>query len=223
MRSRLTLGLVAVALTATAVPSIAAAKPKLAPAKAVSWVDPAGDANGLNDQGGVAAGAPANGPALGPLNLASADILGVKISRVDDKKTVQGIAVSLTLAAPPAQGTLYRLTGLAGDCTTFWFQYNWVAGGTPTSTLRHNCAPSGSPTAAVSDTVSIPIPAAVSGNVLTWTLPLKLMPAGIKIGTRMEPEYAETRLIIGVGPQGLVTAPTIDETETQTISYRIGS
>src|SRR5437764_12314252 len=139
MRIRRALPVVILAAARTASPALAGGK-KLAPAVPLSWTDMAGDANGFNDQGGIVPAGPTD--TAGPAQYDAADITGVTFARIDDGKKVLGLTVTMKTSGAPSQGLLYRVTGAAGNCTTFWFQYNWVAGGTPAGTLRHNCVDS---------------------------------------------------------------------------------
>jgi hypothetical protein len=154
MRIRRAVPLVLVATALVASPALAGGKKLPAPAP-LSWTDVAGDGNVLNDQGGIAPAGP-NDTAT-PADYSAADITGVTFARLDDGKKVTGMTVTMKLTGAPSQGTLYRVTGSAGACTTFWFQYSWSAGGAGAPTLRHDCVDSTSPTAAVSNTVSVPI------------------------------------------------------------------
>lgn len=87
----------------------AASKPSGLPkARSLSWTDPGGDANGINDQGGVS---PANPSTATPVQAAGADIVGVSFNRVDDGKKVKGLQVVMTLASAPMPNVLYRVTG----------------------------------------------------------------------------------------------------------------
>ena len=220
IRRALPLSLLVVAVVA-ATPALAGPKSaKLAPAAPLSWTDMAGDANMFNDQGGIVPVAPPE--SAGPAQWDAADILGVTFARVDDGKKVLGLTVTMKTTGAPSQGQLYRVTGAAGACSIFWFQYSWTAGGTATPTLRHNCAPSGSPTAAVGDTVSIPVDGKVVGNSIVWTLLMKDLPAGVKLGSVISPALGETRFIVGAAGTSGVTAPVIDQTPTQTAAYKIG-
>jgi hypothetical protein len=214
----------AVPLTVLLVAAVAAtpalAGGKLAAAKPLARTDIASDANGLNDQGGISPAGP--GETATPSDYSGGDVVGVQFARLDDGKKVLGFTVTMKLSGAPSQGSLYRVTGAAGACSTFWFQYSWTAGGDPTSTLRHNCAPSGSPTATVSDTVSVPVDGKVVGNAVVWTVLVKDLPAGVKIGSVLSPELGETRFIVGAAGVSGVTAPVIDQTPAQTAAYKIG-
>jgi hypothetical protein len=217
IRRAVPLSLLVVAAVA-ATPALAGGK--LAPAKPLAWTDTAGDANGLNDQGGISPAGPDE--TATPSDYSGADVTGVKLARVDDGKKVLGLTVTMTLTGAPSQATLYRVTGAAGACSIFWFQYSWTAGGDGKPTLRHNCAPSGSPAGAVSDTVSVPVDGKVVGNSIVWTLLLKDLPAGVKLGSVISPALGETRFIVGAAGTSGVTAPVIDQTATQTAAYKIG-
>ena len=128
----------------------------------------------------------------------------------------------LVALALPAPASSPLVTGAAGNCTTFWFQYSWSAGGNGVPTLRHNCVDSTSPTAAVSNTVSVPIDGKVVGNSIVWTLLLKDLPPGVKLGSTLSPDLGETRFIVGAAGNSVITAPVIDQTATQTSAYKIG-
>jgi hypothetical protein len=213
----------AVPLTFLVVAAVAAtpalAGGKLAPSAPLAWTDMAGDANMLNDQGGISPASP--GDTAGPAQYDAADILGVTFARLDDGKKVLGFTVTMKLTGAPSQGLLYRVTGAAGACSTFWFQYNWAAGGTGAPSLRHNCVANPDPTA-VTGTVTQPIDGKVVGNSIVWTLLVKDFPPGVKLGSPIAPALGEVRAIIGAGPESLITAPVIDQTATQTAAYKIG-
>lgn len=218
LRGTLTTALALAALTAT--PSLAAVTTKagLPAAKPVSWTDVAGDANGLNDESGLSPAGPSN--MATPGSIASDDLLAVTFARLDNSKTVSGLTVTMKLSAPPAAGALYRITGSAAGCSTFWFQYYWGLGASPVATLRHNCGVAASTTSATT-TVSVPIDAKVVGSSIVWTLKLTDLPAGIKLGSVLSPTLAEVRAILGAAGTGL-TLPTIDQTDVQTATYKIG-
>lgn len=207
-------------LVAAVVATPALAAGKLAAAKPLSWTDMAGDANAFNDQGGIAPAAPPE--TAGPAQWDAADVVGVTFNRLDDGKKVLGLTVTMKLTGAPSQGALYRVTGAAGNCTTFWFQYNWAAGGDAKPTLRHDCVDSTSPTAAVSNTVSVPIDGKVVGNSIVWTLLMKDLPPGVKLGSVISPALGEVRGIVGAAGNSVITAPVIDQTATQTSTYKIG-
>ena len=219
LRGTLTTALALAALTAT--PSLAAVTTKagLPAAKPVSWTDVAGDANGLNDEGGLLPAGADN--TATPGSIAADDLLGVTFARLDNGKAVTGLQVTMTLKAAPASGALYRVMGSAAGCSTFFFQYSWAVGGAPVATLRHNCGVAAS-TTSVNPTVSVPVEAKAVGSSIVWSLKLTDLPSGIKLGSVLSPTRGETRTIVGASSQSLLTAPVIDQTDLQTATYKIG-
>ena len=213
----------ALPLTFLVVAAVAATPPlaggKLAPAKPLAWTDMAGDANGFNDQGGAAPASP--GDTAGPAQYDPADIVGVSFARLDDGKKVLGLTVTMKLTGAPSQGLLYRVTGAAGNCSTFWFQYSWPTGGPGVATLRHNCVANPDPTS-VGGTTNQAIDGKVVGNSIVWTLLVKDLPPGVKIGSPISPALGETRAILGGPGTPGATVPVIDQTATQTAAYKIG-
>ena len=219
LRGPLTTALALTLAGLTASPSLAATT-GLPIAKPLAWTDIAGDANGVNSQNGLLDGVPDTAT---PASIKSDDITGVSFARTDDGKIVTGLQVTMTLSAAPAAGALYRITGAATGCTTFWFQYTWTAGGSPVATLRHNCGVPVTTTGAVGgSTVTVPVPAAVVGNSIVWTLKLTDLPSGLVVGSVLSPNLAEVRAVVGAAGVSLITAPTIDQTEAQTKTYTIG-
>lgn len=219
LRGTVTTALTLAALAAT--PSLAQAAPALASARPLTWTDAAGDANGLNSQGGLLPAGPDN--TATPVSIASDDITSVTFARTDDSKAVTGLKVTMTLTAAPAAGALYRVTGAADGCSTFWFQYTWTVGGAPLATLRNNCGVTATTTNSVSGgTVSTPITAAVVGTSIVWTVPLAQLPAGIIVGSALKPALGEVRAVVGAAGTSLLTAPVIDQTPVQSSTYAIG-
>jgi hypothetical protein len=68
----------------------------------------------------------------------------------------------------------------------------------------------------------MPIDGKVVGNSIVWTLLVKQLPPGVKLGSVISPALGEVRVIVGAGPVSAVTAPVIDQTPTQTAAYKIG-
>ena len=219
LRGTLTTALTLAALAAT--PTLAGASTAaLAPGKPLTWADIASDANGLNSQGGLLPGVEDTAT---PASVKSDDIIGVTFARTDDGKAVTGLKVTMALTGAPAAGALYRVTGAATGCTTFWFQYTWTVGGAPVATLRNNCAIAATTTNSVSGgTVSTTIPAAVVGNTIVWTVPLDQLPAGIALGSVLTPAVGEVRAIVGAAGVSVLTAPVIDQTPAAPGTYTIG-
>ena len=228
LRSTFTTALALAALTAT--PSLAAGKvpPKVPPKPKVSlpvalplvWTDPAGDANGLNNQGGLVPAGPNS--TVTPGSRSADDLLSVTMARLDDGKAVTGLVVTMKLSGAPAAGALYRVTGAAAGCTTFWFQYSWTVGGTAVASLRHNCGVAAAATPATAATATILIDGKVVDNSIVWTVPLALLPTGITLGTVLSPALGEVRFLSGAAGQAALSAPIVDQTEVQTATYKIG-
>lgn len=201
--------LAAVALLAPA--DAAAPKPEV--------VDVVGDANAINNQG---VAGPDQNISTGPAQAAAFDIKTIDFvttrTKVGRKLVATGYTVTMSLsAAPVTTGALYRVRAATPACSTFWLQWNTPPTGTST-VLRHNCAPSGSPTAAVTDTVSIQLkPVIVKGSTITWTVPFKSLPKGVKAGQTLVDLGADNRI-----SNGATTAPQIDGVFT-TAKYKIGS
>ena len=94
----------------------------------VSFSDPTGDANGLNGQGLTAV----PGQSTGAADVASADLVGVKLATLRKRKAGKlvpyGITVTMTLAAAPDNHTDYLFSATApagcGTGTTLDLQYN---------------------------------------------------------------------------------------------------
>lgn len=193
-----------------------------APAPAPQITDPAGDANAVNSQG-MPVGGPGN-QSTAPASVGSLDIVSVQFtttgatttSVVRGKRrsvfTPDGFTVTMTLAAPPDLG-VYRVEGAVGACSIFWVQY-FNDPAAPGSSLRHNCGSTDSVTAATKD---VAVPARVQGNTITWTMKLKALPAGVKLGNIITDLVAESRATLVA-----VTVPRVDEA-TSTGTYKIGS
>lgn len=216
MRKALALVAVAAMSVSVASPSLAKAKPKPKPklpaSKPLVVTDNAGDANGINDQGGLLPANPEQSTPQG--QRTAADILKVTFARTDDGKAVTGMTVTLSLAAPPDRGTFYRVTGSVPACSVFWFQYGVDLAANPyDGNLRHNCAGDGG--GPVPATANMSIPTVVKGNDIIWTLPAKMFPAGVKLGNLISPIGVETR------GYAQATAPVIDQLKTDK-SYKIG-
>lgn len=209
LRRTLFVGCVLVAVAAA--PSYAAkpkAKPKaLPPAKVLTIVDQAGDANGINSQSHLAdeAGDPSR---PGPGQRTAADILSVTFTRLDDTKAVKGFTAAMKLSAAPEQGTIYRIQAAAGDCTQFWISYNFPLGGAAVGNLRENCSGA---------VVNTPLTPVIKDATITFALPFTVLPKNVKLGTAISGVFGETK-----GHPTGVTAPTIDETAISPDVYTIG-
>lgn len=192
MRPRL-IALAAAAGVAVAVLPAHAATPK------PQITDPAGDANGVNDQG---VGAPIPSKSTAPADDAGADITGVTFTstfvtkKVRRKivKTPTGFTVKMALSAAPTPETFYRVVATIPGCTQLFIEYGTdvAEGGTA---MRCPALPGAKET-----DYSI-APAVVKKNIITWTVPVSALPAG----TTLSALSAQTRF-----NPALVTAPQID-------------
>ena len=96
-----------------------------------------------------------------------------------------GMQVKMTLSGAPQLNTIYRVTTATGDCTTFWLNYSSLADGSPKASLQHNC-PGFTASSATSSTESDPLDTVkVDATSITWTIPSKLLPKAIKVGTQV--------------------------------------
>ena len=205
--------LVALVLVGTCVglatPSFAAGSPKLAKATKLVVTDVAGDANGLNTQGGLVPVAP---PVPGtPANLKQADILSFSLGRKDDGKKVKALVGTLTTAGPSDKGVDYRIRMSAPGCTTFYLELERSALG-DSAYLRHNCT-EGEATSGGAN--FDPIDVVISGSTITWTVPISALPGDVKLGSVLEVKGAQT------SADHAAIFPGIDEVITST-SFKIG-
>lgn len=192
MRKPLVLVVVCAAAVALAGPSFAGGK--LAKAVPLVVKDATGDANGLNDQGGLLPAAPEQSNET--VNRKSADIVSFSLGRKDDGKTVKALVGTLTLAAPPAQGTDYRIRMSTPECSTYFLEYEWPPGFGPAGEVRHNC--DGGTTSKFE-----PVDASVSGNTITWTIPIKGLPGTARLGTVLTVKGAQASVETAVIFPGL--------------------
>jgi hypothetical protein len=214
MRTRLLTLAVIGGLAVAALPADAAtAMPQI--------TDPAGDANGVNDQGLVS-----GGPAIaasGPADLSQADITSVQFATTFVTKTVKGrrskvatgFTVTMNLAAAPSVPDLfYRVAATSTSCETLFFEY---------STAPNDTEPGSARCAAALPNPSGPIPVksvAVKGNAIIWSVPLTSVPkntvlSGLDAQTRGT-AYASTPVFSG-GP----TVPQFDYASTKS-TFTVG-
>lgn len=174
MRRSLLLGAVCIAAVGVASPSFAGG-----PSSPLTVKDAAGDANGFNDQFGLLPAGPPE-QSNDSLSQKSADIVSFSLARKG--KLFVG---TLTLAAPPAQGTDYRIRMSAPGCSTYFLEYEFAPALPPTGEVRHTCDGG---TSAVFD----PVDATVTGSTITWAIPVKGMPGGLKAGAALTVKGAQT-------------------------------
>jgi hypothetical protein len=206
MRRSLILVTLCVSAVGLAGPSLAA--PKLAKAHPLTVTDAAGDANGVNSQGGLLPASPPE-QSNGSVNDGAADILSFTLGRKDNGSKVTALVGTLTLAAPPAQGTDYRIRMATADCSTYFLEYEFPPGLGASGEVRENC---GGATTAAFD----PVDATVTGNTITWTIPIKALPGSAKLGTVLNVKGAQTSV------ETAAIIPGIDQVVTSQ-SFVIGS
>ncbi len=179
----------AVALCALAAPAAFSATPAAAP----QVTDPAGDANG-----GATAGGPAANQPTAPVSASYADVVSVLWTpdKAAKGKKPTGFSVTTTLSAPPVapQGTslVYRMLGqVNGDAAVYLGPVYYTAPSTdpsaPQSALRDNIT-------GVTRLTKLDLPV-ISGNTMTWHVPLTAVPKEFKRGTAISNLYFEVREI----------------------------
>lgn len=211
MNTRLTV-VVALAIAVAAGSPALAAKPKKLPApKPLVTTDPAGDANGINSQGGLVPVPSQSGQG----QRTAADILSVALGRLDNGKAVTGLTATFVLSAAPDQGTIYRLQMSAPGCKIFWLSYNVPIGGPISANIQDDCTTAGT-------SVVTPVTATVKDKTIKIAVPLKALNKKITLGTALTGMYGESKGHAYTGVRN-PTAPTIDETTIATATYKIGS
>jgi hypothetical protein len=211
MRTRLLALALVGGLAVAAVPAHAAkAKPQI--------TDPAGDANGVNDQGFIT-GSPLPSGQAGPADLSAADITAVQfatafVTKKSHGRTVKvptGLTVTMTLAAAPTLPNLiYRVAATSTSCAALFFEF---------STAPNDSEPGSARCAAAPPTPSTPVAVksvTVKGNAITWTVPLTSIPKN----TVLSDLNAQTRQVTQTPAIGL-TAPQYDYASTTT-TFTVG-
>ena len=204
MRLRL-LALAAVAgIGVTALPSQAATAPK------PQITDPAGDANGLNDQG-FGTGVPPS--TATPSDLSAADITGVALQTTFRTKKVKnkkvrvptGSTITVNFSATPDTNTFYAVTfASTGACKSVNLVYD--ANSIPLYAQDRGICED---TTTGSD-IGGPV-GKVVGKSLVWTLPLSAFP----VKTMFSDIGAQTLT-------GQVPAVTLDETDASNATFTVG-
>jgi hypothetical protein len=193
------------------------------PGPAPQITDATGDANFINGQS-VLNGAPST---TTPADASSADIASVlfqtnyatqtlkkTVVKVVKKKKIKktititvkvptGFSVTMNLASAPGPETEYRVIAAKGACTSFFFEYSTdavVDSGqiSDTAGVHQTQVRCAAGETSVKYTVD---PAKVTGNSITWTLPL----SQVALGTKFTNLSAQTT----VNPV-VITAPSYD-------------
>ncbi|MDQ1747842.1 MAG: hypothetical protein QOD07_2105 [Frankiaceae bacterium] len=221
MRTRLLTFAAAIGVVATMLPSHAATAPAV-PKPQVT--DPAGDANGINDQGAGAANVSFSGPA----DDANADITSVlfatKFKTVTTTKTVttvvkkkkvvkkvtvttqvpDGFTVTLALSAAPDGNHTYDVNATHPVCSgSLDFTYS----GGPLGLNEVDCIDAADPT----NISTMPGEAAVVGNTVVWTIPA----GAFANGSVFSDLTAQTGTPLA--------AAVMDQAGDGTASYKVGS
>lgn len=204
MRLRLIALAAAAGIAVTALPSHAAtaAKPQI--------TDPAGDANGLNDQG-FGVGVPPS--TATPTDVSAADITGItlqttfKIKKVKHKKVrvPSGSTITVKLAAAPDTNTFYAVDfASTGACKSISLVYD--ANALPLYQQNRGICEDTTTGSTIGGPVS-----KVVGNSIVWALPLSAFPVKTTFS--------------GIGAQtltGEVPAVTLDETDSSNVTFTVG-
>lgn len=166
----------ALAVAALLAPNASAAGPQV--------VDPANDANGINNQAVLAQDISQPTP-VGSQDYA--DVLTIEWKTAKTRGRVTGFTVVMTLSGTPTppSGTsiVYRLLG-TGPCGTFFGVVYYTKKSSdpaiPQSAIRDDCGDETRLTA-------LPLPT-INGKTLTWNVPLTAIPKGlpVKIGTELK-------------------------------------
>ena len=184
--------------------------PKLPKAVPLVLADPQGDANGINDQEGLLPAAPPE-QSTPQGERSAADILSWSLGRVDDGKQITAVTASMTLAAAPDQLTDYRIEASSPTCPIFWFEVEILPQLGTDGYLRNDCVKNGS---SVFDKI---VDVKISGNTITWTLPVKSFPAGVKLGQALSGLFAATH-----GDEAAVIVGTIDQSSGADKTFKLG-
>ena len=203
MRLRLLALAAAAGIAVTALPSHAAtAKPQI--------TDPAGDANGVNDQG-TGTGVPPS--TATPTDMSAADITGIALQTTFRVKTVKGkkvrvpsgSTITVNLSATPDTNTFYAVSfASTGACKSINLIYD--ANALPLYAQNRGACEDKTPPTTIGGPIS-----KVVGKSLVWTLPLSAFPVGTTFS--------------GIGAQtltGQVPAVELDGTSPSKVTFTVG-
>ena len=227
MRTRLLTMAAVVGVVATMLPGHAATAPT-APKPQIT--DPAGDANGINDQGAGAASVNVSGP----VDDANADITSVlfatKYKTVTTTKTVvkivkkkkvvttvtvvtevpDGFTVTMNLSAAPDGNHTYDVNATNAACGG-GVDFTYSTG--PTGLNEVDCTGAFDPTDPTSllNSTTLPGEAAVVGNSVVWTIPAAAFP----VGSTLSGLTAQTGTPLALA--------AVDQAGDGSASYKVGS
>ena len=217
-----------------------------ADAATVKVTDVRGDANALNDQGfggclitGFPFGIPdlclpnvPNNNPTDPASYAAMDILSATVGSQKVGRRPVAMIVTMTLAAPPTNGAVYRVTGDmtpdGDDCTTFLISYYRDPDGNKDASVR-TCD---SKAALGYSDATIPTPT-VKGSKITWKIPYSALakrPSPIRPGMVLKNigGHVRANLSVNLPPNATgrtgagATVPEADRVDS-TKSYKLGS
>ena len=135
--------------------------------------------------------------------------------------TPKALVVSMTLAEPPSAvpGALYEIDAETAACGTLYLYF------TPDGSGSGGLVGCGEADATGSDTTALDVEPTVAGKVVTWTLPLKSLPAQMKVGSSISEIRAystQVDPVTGVvGPYLLTEELNYDNAATDA-TYKIG-
>ncbi|HEU5034630.1 MAG TPA: hypothetical protein VFT62_07740 [Mycobacteriales bacterium] len=200
MRVRVLTLAAAFGVVAAVVPAHAAKAPK------PQITDPAGDANGINDQG-FGIGAPPS--TATPVDDSNGDITSLALATTyktsHHRRVPTGATMTLSLSAAPDSNHFYVVTVTTKTCKALEFIYD--TNPVPLYAQNRALCTDSTPSKEVGG-----VPAAVvKGNSLTWRLPLTVFP----VGTTFSAISAQTLT-------GAVPAVVIDETDPSSVTFTVG-
>jgi len=204
MRPRLIALAAAAGIAITALPSHAATAPK------PQITDPAGDANGVNDQG-FGVGVPPS--TATPTDVSAADITGIALQTTFRTKKVKnkkvrvptGSTITVNFSSAPDTNTFYAVTfASTGACKSVNLVYD--ANSIPLYAQDRGICED---TTTGSD-IGGPV-ARVVGKSIVWTLPLSAFP----VKTTFSDIGAQTLT-------GQIPAVTLDETDSSDVTFTVG-
>jgi hypothetical protein len=146
--------------------------------------------------------------ATAPASVDAADVTAVRFETVRKGRAVTGFRVTVTLAAPPADGVFYRVKGATKDCAGLWLEYARFAGGGTQSGLHKTCQAKSS---------AGPLTAAVVKSSIVLTVAAKDVPAG----TVIDRISVSTGGAVGAAATPAFLAPQLDYASTKA-AFRVG-
>lgn len=170
-----------------------------------SWTDKKGDGNAINSQGNGVAALDAGTPTA--TSEPGRDILKVSygnlMKKVGKKTVCDGFTATMTLSGKPVGSTIYRIFATTAENTArYTLSYDSFEGRT---FLRHGTGPT-------DDTeMGLKFPAKLSGNTITWRVPMSDVKATNEKAGSVLKGFAAT----AAGSQaGVLYLPVYDRAQT---------